>query len=131
MSKNADLNGKINSLEHNLKIREANLADLRAELEALKKAYGNALDQSDHLDLELKRLEESIKKMEYQNEILLKELQDWHRKDEEVKAMLDRKNRVDLLKNQSGNTLGESINIIDKIRSSPIRKKTNFSPNKY
>jgi len=45
--------------------------------------------------------------------------------------MLDRKNRVDLLKNQSGNTLGESINIIDKIRSSPIRKKTNFSPNKF
>jgi len=74
MSRNADLNGKINSLEHNLKLREANLADLRNELENLKKAYANALDHSDHLDLELKRLEESIKKMEYQNEILMKEL---------------------------------------------------------
>jgi len=45
--------------------------------------------------------------------------------------MLDRKNRVDNLKNQSGNTLGESINVIDKVRTSPVRKTTGiYSPNK-
>jgi len=61
----------------------------------------------------------------------MRELSDWHKKDDEVKEMLNRKNRVDNIKNQSGNTLEDAINVIDKTRSSPVRKQTGvYSPMK-
>jgi len=124
MSKNADLTGKIATMETILENRENHIDDQKGDLEALKRAFAIAQDNSLHLETELEHIKEAIEDMHQQNDEVVRELQDASRKDEEVREMLNRKEKFENLKNRSGNKLGESLTVLDKIKSSPIRKKT-------
>jgi len=74
--------------------------------------------------------------MTRQNEELVDELEGMNRQDEEVRRILNRRNKISDLKNKAENTLKQSVRTLHevhtaspkKLRASTIRKS---SPSKY
>jgi len=76
MAKNGELMGKISSLEGSIQTREDQIANLRAELEALKQAFNKGLDKQEKLEEEFATVQQHIDELTHQNDELVRELQE-------------------------------------------------------
>jgi len=124
MEKNAELMAKIDQLETILNNRENLIDSLHSELDSLKKEHGIGVNHQEHLENDLKELEDGIAAIENENADLIEKLREWQRKDDEIKEMINRKQEVEASKNKSGNQLGVAVQTLDKVKNSPNRKKT-------
>jgi chromosome segregation ATPase len=120
VSKNLDLTGKISSLENNLRSKEIQIDDHRREIENLKNAHNNALDHNFQLNTDLEHIHRQIDALQSHNKELVSQLENFSQEDEELRNILNRRNKVKELKMKSDSHLKQSINTL--ATASPGRK---------
>jgi len=98
VTKNLDLTAKVAVLENSLKAKEAELAELKRDQENLKATHTNNLDTSFQLKQELDSIKADIDALSNQNAELVEELDRVVAEDEQVRAILNRSDRVEALK---------------------------------
>lgn len=123
VSKNLDLTAKSNSLENNLRSREIEIAELKREVENLKNARANQLDNKYQLEQELDSVRRDIDNMAGQNDELVDELERFSREDEKARIILDRRERVTELKLKSQSQLRQTTLNKSKYDRSPSPKR--------
>jgi len=101
VSKNLELNAKINNNENVLRSREIQIDDYKKDLEQLKQAQNNMIDTNYQLNDDLKALAAQIEVMNEQNLKILAELEGFSQQDEQCRQTLDRKRKVNDLRNES------------------------------
>jgi len=123
VTRNLELNAKLNSLENTLRARDIQLDDLRRETESLKHAHSNLLDTNFQLNQDLDTLRRHIDIMSSQNRELVEQLERFSEQDEHVRSILDRRGKVSELKHKSDTNLKHSIHAIEQTQS-PKRLRT-------
>jgi len=123
VSKNLDLSAKTNTLENSLRAREMEVAELRREVENLKNARSNNLDNKYQLEQELDVVRRDIDSMSTQNGELVNELERFSREDEKARIILDRRERVTELKLKSQSQLRQTSMNKSKFDRSPSPKR--------
>jgi len=123
VSKNLDLTAKTNTLENSLRSRELEVAELRREIDNLKNARSNQLDNKYQMEQELDVVRRDIENMSSQNEDLVNELERFSREDEKARVILDRRERVTELKLKSQSQLRQTSLNKAKYDRSPSPKR--------
>jgi len=123
VARNVEFVSKIGNLDLVVKSRDNQIQDLKIEYENLKRAHNAALETNAHINHELEIVKHNIDELTEHNDALVKELEQFSHQDQKVIQMLDRKDRVDDLKSKSGNKMNSSISAIEKVKSSPVRRR--------
>ena len=140
VSKNFDQNSKLTNQESSSKGKELQLSDLKIELEVLNRAYSAATNSYGNLREEIDQVNLQIRFMEQNNEEVLNsfkvisivifsmqlvhELEKFSHQDQQLIEILNRKSKVEELKAKAGSRLTQTVNTIDRVKSSPTRRST-------
>jgi len=94
---------------------------MRKELEGARYSNSALLDNNSNLQVEIDSLNNHIRVITHQNEELTKELDQFVAANEAIRQRLDRKARVQEIRQRNDQQLQYSMNKVDKSRS-PIRQ---------
>jgi chromosome segregation ATPase len=108
VSKGLDLSGKVTVLEASLKSKESELTGFKRDNENLKTAHSNLLDNNFQLKQELDNIKADIETTSNANAEVVEELDRLTLEDEQVRAILNRQDRVETLKFKSESQLRKS-----------------------
>jgi len=100
-AKNLEAQNLINKLEDTIKFRDADLGDLRNHFEGLKREHIHLLNANDDLQHDIDQSAKHLDLLTLQNQELVNELDRYNEQDERVRAMLDRKDRVQDVKQKN------------------------------
>jgi len=92
--RNAELTRLIQDNDAKIRVREDQIMQLRKELESARYNNSSLLDQNANLQAEIDALNNHIRVLQLQNEDLTKELDQFVEANEAIRQRLDRKNRV-------------------------------------
>lgn len=92
--RNAELTRLIQDNEGKIRVREDQIMQLRKELENARYNNSSLLDNNANLQAEIDALNNHIRVLQLQNEDLTKELDQFVEANEAIRMRLDRKNRV-------------------------------------
>jgi hypothetical protein len=95
---------------------------MRKDLEGARYSNSALLDNNSNLQVEIDALNNHIRVLTLQNEDLTKELDQFVEANEAIRMRLDRKNRVQELRNRNEQQLQKSIAVVQDSRS-PIRHR--------
>jgi len=113
----------INKLEDTIKFRDADLGDLRNHFEGLKREHIHLLNANDDLQHDIDQTAKHLDLLTLQNQELVNELDRYNEQDERVRAMLDRKDRVqDVKQKTEGKTKNSFYSMSSSLRS-PSKKR--------
>eukprot|EP00331_Platyophrya_macrostoma_P019853 CAMPEP_0176468070 /NCGR_PEP_ID=MMETSP0127-20121128/38822_1 /TAXON_ID=938130 /ORGANISM="Platyophrya macrostoma, Strain WH" /LENGTH=401 /DNA_ID=CAMNT_0017861465 /DNA_START=27 /DNA_END=1232 /DNA_ORIENTATION=+ len=101
VSRNLELNAKINNNENILRSREVQIDDYKKDLEQLKQAHNNMIDTNYQLNEDIQNLQRQIDALAEQNAQIVAELEAFSQTDEHIRHLLNRKNKVNELKYSS------------------------------
>lgn len=119
--RNIDLTNSIKELEGKIRQKEDQIMYMRKELEGARYSNSALLDNNSNLQVEIDSLNNHIRVITHQNEELTKELDQFVQANEAIRQRLDRKARVQEIRQRNDQQLAYSLNQVDKSRS-PHRK---------
>ena len=99
---------------------------MRKELEGARYSNSALLDNNSNLQVEIDSLNNHIRVITIQNEELTKELDQFVEANEQIRMRLDRKARVQEIRQKNDQQLSYSYNIVEKSKS-PIRQKNTYT----
>ncbi|KRX09613.1 hypothetical protein PPERSA_09283 [Pseudocohnilembus persalinus] len=104
-SKNHELGNQIVSLEQIIQSRESQIDEQRKEILQIKQAHADAIDINEKAQLDIQQLQRNVDQLQEQNRQLSNELLLFSDQDEQIRQILNRKNRVSelLIKSESVN----------------------------
>jgi chromosome segregation ATPase len=120
--RNSELSRLIQDNEQKIRVREDQIMQLRKELESARYNNSALLDSNANLQAEIDALNNHIRVLQLQNEDLTKELDQFVEANEAIRMRLDRKNRVQEIRNKNEQQLQKSIAQVNDARS-PIRQR--------
>jgi len=121
VTKNLDLTARVAVYENSLRAKEAELAELKRDQENLKTAHSSQLETGFQLKQELDTIKGDIDALSNQNSELVEELDRLTIEDEQVRAILNRSERVEALKFKSESQIKKSGYKSKAISPSPDR----------
>jgi chromosome segregation ATPase len=123
--RNAELTRLIQDNEAKIRVREDQIMQLRKELEGARYNNSALLDQNANLQAEIDALNNHIRVLQLQNEDLTKELDQFVEANEAIRMRLDRKNRVQEIRQKNERQLQQSIAHVNDARSPPRERRPN------
>ena len=120
-ARNIELTAAIKDLEAKIRAKEDQIMYMRKELEGARYSNSALLDNNSNLQVEIDSLNNHIRVITHQNEELTKELDQFVAANEAIRQRLDRKARVQEIRQRNDQQLQYSMNKVDKSRS-PIRQ---------
>ena len=119
--RNIELTNNIKELEGKIRSKEDQIMYMRKELEGARYSNSALLDNNSNLQVEIDSLNNHIRVITHQNEELTKELDQFVQANEAIRQRLDRKARVQEIRQRNDQQLTYSMNNVDGSRS-PLRK---------
>ena len=119
--RNIELNTQIKELEGKIRAKEDQIMYMRKELEGARYSNSALLDNNSNLQVEIDSLNNHIRVITHQNEELTRELDQFVQANEAIRQRLDRKQRVQEIRQRNDQQLQYSMNYVDQSRS-PVRK---------
>jgi predicted nuclease with TOPRIM domain len=120
LQKSRELSAAQYDLEARNRTKEENLQALRKDFDHLRFSNASILERNDEFQAELDALNQHVQLLGSQNQGLNKELEKFVETDEEIRARLNRRDRVTDLRQKTEYELRRSIADLD--RASPVRK---------
>jgi chromosome segregation ATPase len=122
-SRNMELSAAIKDLEGKIRAKEDQIMYMRKELEGARYSNSALLDNNSNLQVEIDSLNNHIRVITIQNEELTKELDEFVQANEAIRQRLDRKARVQEIRQRNEQQISYSQNYVQESRS-PIAKRT-------
>jgi chromosome segregation ATPase len=123
VTRNLELNAKINTLDSTERARDIQIDDLKREIDNLKHAHSIQLDKNFQFRKDVDNLNHQIDTVGNQNTDLVEELERFNEEDEKVRSLLNRRNRVSELKLRSDTTLKQSTRLLHESQGVTSPKK--------
>lgn len=120
-SRNMELTAAIKDLEAKIRAKEDQIMYMRKELEGARYSNSALLDNNSNLQVEIDSLNNHIRVITIQNEELTKELDEFVQANEAIRQRLDRKARVQEIRQRNEQQITYSVNNVHESRS-PMRK---------
>ena len=117
---NVELSGAIKELEVKIRQKEDQLMYMRKELEGARYSNSALLENNSNLQVEIESMNNHIRVVSHQNDELTREIDQFVQANEVIRQRLDRKNRVEELRNRNDYQLQQSVAKVTHSRS-PIR----------
>jgi len=117
---NVELSGAIKELEVKIRQKEDQLMYMRKELEGARYSNSALLENNSNLQIEIESMNNHIRVVSHQNDELTKEIDQFVQANEVIRQRLDRKNRVQEIRNRNDYNLQQSHAKVSHSRS-PIR----------
>jgi chromosome segregation ATPase len=121
-SRNIELTAAIKDLESKIRAKEDQIMYMRKELEGARYSNSALLDNNSNLQVEIDSLNNHIRVITIQNEELTKELDEFVQANEAIRQRLDRKARVQEIRQRNEQQINYSVNNVHDSRS-PIGKR--------
>ena len=120
MSKSRELTATFYDLEAKLRNKDDQYLVLRKDIDEIRFSNASMIDRNDEFKAELDALTHHVNLLDSQNRDLNRELEKFVETDEEIRARLNRRDRVVGLRQRTENELLKSMNDLD--RASPGRR---------
>ena len=121
--RNAELSRLIADNEGKIRVKEDSVMQLRKELESARYNNSGLLDSNANLQAEIDALHNHIRVLQLQNEDLTKELDQFVEANEAIRMRLDRKNRVQEIRQKNEVQLQKSMAYVQEARSPPRQSR--------
>lgn len=121
--RNGELSRLIQDNEAKIRVREDQIMQLRKELENARYNNSSLLDSNANLQAEIDALNNHIRVLQLQNEDLTKELDQFVEANEAIRMRLDRKNRVQEIRQKNEQQLQKSMAYVQDARSPPRQRQ--------
>jgi chromosome segregation ATPase len=122
-SKNLESQSRINKLDALIKERDYEVSNLRGEYDELKRDQVKLLDTNDDLNHDIDACSRHLDLLTLQNNELLQELERFNYQDQEVRQVLDRKDKVEEVKKRYEGKMRSSFHAMSASIRSPLRSK--------
>lgn len=122
-TKNLEAQSRINKIEALIKERDYEVNSLRGEYDELKRDHLKLLDTNDDLNHDIDACARHLDLLSLQNSELLQELERFNYQDQEVRQVLDRKDKVDDVKKKYEGKMRSSFHAMSASIRSPLRSK--------
>lgn len=120
LSKNTVLYEEINNLEKDLAAVNSEIDKLNSELGFLEDRYNKATTVNGELVTVIEELKEAIDQLADQNRVIIRELETIIDQDEHVRGILDRKDKIESLKNMAM----DKISRYSHLKGTTVKKST-------
>jgi len=122
-SKNLEAQSRINKLEALIKERDYEVDQYRGEYDELKRDHLKLLDTNDDLNHDIEACTRHFDLLTVQNNDLVQELEKFNYTDQEVRQVLDRKDKVDDVKKRYEGRMRSSFHAMNSSMRSPAKNK--------
>jgi len=122
-TKNLEAQSRLNKLESSIKERDYEVDSLRGEYEELKRDHLKLLDTNDDLNHDIEACTRHLDLLGLQNNELVQELERFNYQDQEVRQVLDRKDKVDDVKKRYEGKMRSSFHAMSSSMRSPGKNK--------
>jgi len=122
-TKNLEAQSRINKLEALIKEREYEVDRFRGEYDELKRDHLKLLDNNDDLNHDIEACSRHLDLLTIQNNDLIQELERFNYQDQEVRHVLDRKDKVEDVKKRVEGKMRTSFHAMSSSLRSPSKTK--------
>lgn len=121
---NVELSGAIKELEMKIRQKEDQLMYMRKELEGARYSNSALLENNANLQVEIDSMNNHIRVVSKQNDELTREIDQFVQANEVIRQRLDRKTRVNELRQRNEYNLQQSMHKVNTSKS-PVRSNAN------
>jgi len=115
----------INKLEDTIKLRDSETSELKGTYDGVKREHISLLNSNEDLQHDIEHSSKHLDLLNAQNNELMVEIERYNEQDERVRAMLDRKERVQDVKQKTEGKMKQSYYSMSASLRSPTKRKTN------
>jgi len=127
--KNVEASNKQAVLEQVIDDRDNEVGDLKAAIEALRQKHAALLKLNEDTNHDTELATKHLEELTIHNHELVHELDQYHRQDEEVRSKLNRKEKVQNIKEDSNEKMKQSFHRMNSSLKSPSRLQRNDTSN--